>query len=158
MFVTKSSHMYVANFSSSISFTDFLKPPGSLSKNNIISFLFQEFFLLTSFKIIMKRGQMVTDYDMFAYKTDNTSSTGHEWAIVTRQHGNSCKLPDVLSQIILSTFSVQDVMDQNDGRFMQKFGFSILLAEWGPLLAGHCWGPHLSFNPHLISRKFYKAD
>ena len=25
-------------------------------------------------------------------------------------------------------------MDQNDGRFMQEFGFSIRLVEWGPLL------------------------
>lgn len=25
-------------------------------------------------------------------------------------------------------------MDQNDGRIVQEFGFSIRLAEWGPLL------------------------
>lgn len=78
MFVRKSSHIYVVNFSSSISFTDFLKPPGSLSKNNVISFLFQVFLLLSSFRNIISRGQMVTDYDMFAYKKDNRSRIGNE--------------------------------------------------------------------------------
>lgn len=40
--LAKSSHMYVANFSSSISFTVFLQPPGFLSENNLISFPFWE--------------------------------------------------------------------------------------------------------------------
>lgn len=42
VFVTKSSHMNATNFSSSISFTVFLQPPGSLSENHLISFSSQE--------------------------------------------------------------------------------------------------------------------
>lgn len=38
----KSSCMHVANFSTSISSTVFLQPPGSLSENNLISFPFGE--------------------------------------------------------------------------------------------------------------------